>query len=193
MYFSDLIVIGITIIAAISYGTTFSFAKDPVTVETFPWSLLLFGIGGFLGIIAIMLLFVITCAWQKYGAYDEKERFSFDDMSTSDKRHNTQRHDGYDNPQYPEPHDPRKSYFEWYNGRHYNNSRESGMYRDFVDDYKNSSKNNLGAGYSNGGYGSDYNRDYRPDIRDTRNYRYYFPGRYDADYYMYRPHSQTRY
>ena len=192
VYFPDTIVIGITILDAIGYGTAYSFAPGSITAETFPWSLLLFGIGGFLGIIAVILLFVITCAWRKYGAYEEEERLSFDDMPMSDRKHASQRH-GYDNPRYPDrytdPYDPRKEYYEYDKGKSYDYGRESGKYKDYIDDYRDSSRNYKDVGHSS----RDYSRDYRPDYRDTRDDRYYSPGRSYAADNMYRPYSQYRY
>ena len=46
---------------AIGYGYLFTFAPGSVTAETFPWSLLLFGLGGFFGVMArIGLCTIIT-------------------------------------------------------------------------------------------------------------------------------------
>lgn len=189
LIFGVTLVVGITILDAIGYGTAYSFAPGSITAETFPWSLLLFGIGGFLGIIAIILLFVITCAWRKYGAYEEDDRVSFDDMPMSDRKHTSHRQ-GYDNPRYPDPYDPRKEYYEYDKGRSYDYSRESGKYNDYIDDYRDSSRNYRDAGYSS----RDNARDYRPDYRETRDdTRYYSPGRSYAADNMYRPYSQYRY
>lgn len=179
----DIIVLGITILGAIGYGTLFSFAPS-VTAETFPWSLLCYGIGGFLGVIAAILLFVITCAWRKYGAYEEDDQVSFDDMPMSDRKPPPQRY-GYDNPRYPDPYDPKKEYYQYDNDRRYN-SRESGKYKDYIDDYRDNPRSN----YRDTGY----SRDYR-DTRDTRDDKYYAPSAsrsYAADN-MYRPYSQYRY
>ena len=177
---SDLVVLGITILGAIGYGYLFTFAPGSVTAETFPWSLLLFGLGGFFGVIAVIMLIVITCAWRKYGAYEENEEISLDDVPMSDRKH-SERY-GHDNPRYIDPHDTRKEYYEYDKVRKYD-SRQSGKYNDYIDDYSRS-----GSGYRDG-----YTRDYTRDYRDPRDDRYYSGSRAYASDNMYRPYSQYRY
>ena len=182
-YFSDLVVLAITILGAIGYGYLFSFAPGSVTGETFPWSLLLFGIGAFLGVIAAILLLVITCAWRKYGAYEDNEELSLDEVPMSDRKY-ADRY-GHDNPRYGDPVDPRKEYYEYDKVRKYD-SRQSGKYKDHIDDYSQSRNYN----YRDGGYSS---RDYTRDYRDPRDDRYYSQSRSYAADNMYRPYSQYRY
>lgn len=179
----DLIVVGITILGAVGYAVLFSFAPT-LTAETFPWSLLLFGIGAFLGVVASILIIVIVCAWRKYGAYEENdEQISLDDVQMSERKHPPQRY-GYDNPRYIDPYDPQKEYYQYDKDRRYDqryNTRQSGKYKDYIDDYRGSQSSNYrDAGYSR-------------DVRDYRDDRYYAPSRTTASDNMYRPYNQYRY
>ena len=86
----------------------------------------------------------------------DKEGLSLDNLPLSGRKHSIQRHGGYDNPQYPDPHDYRNYYlYDTYSGRNYT-SREIDTYTDFLDDYKSSSRHYRSAGYSNGDYDSAY-------------------------------------
>lgn len=72
------------IIGSVVVGDTFSFTSVS-DAGSFPWSILLYAIGGVLGIITALLLMLITYKWYKYGHYyDSGEYHTWHDYHGSD-------------------------------------------------------------------------------------------------------------
>lgn len=199
MLFGGLCALAIAIVLAVALGTKFTFIhKYEVTGETFPWSALVFGLGGLLAILAGFMIFLIVFKWKRHGAYfaseDEDEKYLNDNQQMSNLSKS------YDRPR--NPYNARNDYNGGYEGRGRDFS-QSKKYRE--KDYDTRDYNN----YNNRGYEPSYDRNYDRGYDQSRNYE---PGRsYDKSYAdrgytgaqsysptrlgdtMYRPYSQPRY
>lgn len=142
---------------AVAVGEVFDFGTSgfDLTAETFPWSALLFGVGGLLGTVASFMIAIIVIRWSKYGEYYESEKESLREQPMNDLARS------YDRPRYP--YNGTKS--DYYDRDRYDRTRE----------YPSSQK------YETREYEkSNYNRGYEADRSYERGYD---QGRnYDREY-----------
>ena len=175
---SGLSALAISIILGVALGETFVFATDyKVTAETFPWSALLFGVGGLISIVAAFMIAVIVIKWHKYGAYHEGEKEPYQDNGQRMSDLNR----SYDRPRYP-TNGGRADYYERDNryDRDYASSRKQKEY-----DTRDNDK------YNNRGYEPErsYERTYDQGRQVDRGYE---RNGYDRGYDQGRSYSQTR-
>lgn len=186
LFFGGVLSLVIAILTAIGLGVIFAFSKDSVKAETFPWSVLVFGIGGLLAIIASVIIMVVTCKWTKLGKYYESDSESIVDegqqMSQLSKSY-------YDRP---------RKYESRYDDRKYDQSRDFSSSKKYRDgrDYSSRDYDQTYPSYDRAyekGYEASYNRSYVP----TGSYEAYTTSNgYSASRSgdnMYRPYSQYRY
>lgn len=195
-FFGGLLAITISVLTAVGIGVYFDFiAGVKINAETFPWSVLCFGIGGLLAVLGAVIIMYVTCNWERLGKYHESdgesEELQEQPMSNLSKSYDRPRK--YDNSSRDYDYD-----------RRYDKSRDfssSKKYRDTGRDYSHSSRDypprdygrsNAGYDYSydRGGYDRGYTKSYENgyDKYDRAGYSSSRP----ADN-MYRPYEQYKY
>ncbi|KAL4239467.1 hypothetical protein ACF0H5_000282 [Mactra antiquata] len=181
LFFGGAIGLGISILHSIGLGLFFSFVPTGMSfsAETFPWSVLLYGIGSILALISFVVVMVITCKWKKLGSYYESDKESIREngapMSNLSK--------SYDRPR--KPSDRRDNDYNRrdrnYGQREFSSSKK---YRDTGRDYNSRDYDRNDRNYDYQGYNRGYDKSY-----DDRNYSQSSRG----NDYMYRPYEQYRY
>lgn len=177
LLFGGLAAVVMAILVAIFIGYFFTFTTISIDGKTFPYSLVLFGIGGILGFIAAIFLFVITCKWNKYGKYYQSEEDILEDrvaMSKISKSRDSKV--GYDRPrQRGYDQSGRDNFHEDRNYRYERHGSERNGYE------KQISRDYARPEYENRGYERSY------DKMSDRNYPEAVPYKYTSDN-MYRPY-----
>lgn len=186
----------ISVLVAIGIAEFFNFVGDiKLKAETFPWSVLCFGLGGLLALFASLVIMYVTCKWKRLGAYTESD----DDSGDMQEQPMSSLSKSYDRPRKHEG-----SRYDYNYDRKYDNDfSRSKKYRDSERDYPRD-------------YPRDYSRDnYRDYDRSNPAYDYNsydraysksYTSNYDYDYdrakaysqsrpadNMYRPYDQYRY
>lgn len=170
-------------------------AEVKIKAETFPWSVLCFGLGGLLALFGAAIIMYVTCKWSKLGKYREsdEETEELRERPMSDLSKSYDRPRKYDNSSRDYDYD-----------RRYDKSRDfssSKKYRDTGRDYSRdySSRDYTSRDYSrnNAGYDYSYDRNYSKGYSKGYDNGY---DRYDRAYpssrpsdNMYRPYEQYRY
>ena len=179
-----------------------------INAARFPWSILLFGVGGLCALVASFMLILIVAKWEQYGLYRSSDDDSLleEDMPMSDMS-KSRKERGVDNMHYTDyprepPYDAKRGYQDrnGYGGsRKYEyqeySSRDRGYDRDRYDrdrsyDRYGYEDRSYDRYYSKDrGYGRDYDRGYDMsyDRRGQSYDREYAMSRKEN---MYRPYAQ---
>lgn len=150
---------------AVALAKVFTFQTTyEVTAETFPWSALVFGIGGLLASVASVMLGAIVLQWQKYGEYYQSEEKDF--LDDNGRQMSDLRSKSYDRPRYPY----NGTSADFYDQDRYDRHRDfasSKKYRDRDYDVREYDRS-----YQNRGYEADrsYDRNYDQGRNYDRNY-----------------------
>lgn len=141
-----------TDVAAVIAGTDIPF-RTTVNGETFPWSILIFGIGGLLALVASVIIMVVTCKWSRLGEYFESDTESLADngqqMSNISKTHSYDRPRKYENRGYEEPRYDHSRDFS--SSKKYRDGRDYSRY-DRAQYPEKSYDNGYDRGYDDKGY-----------------------------------------
>lgn len=209
LLFGGLTGLAISILAAITVATLANFPTSNTTGETFPWSILLFGIGSILTLAASIIITIISYRWQKYGSYYESDKESLqeeDEAAMSNLSINKSYDRYYDRPRQT------TSDYRISDRPQYSFGNDKGRDRGFERGFSNSKKypetDFYRGGHDNRSFDDIRNfegRNYDDYIGSHRDYERQLdkmgnPGGYNAGYTqtrsgdnMYRPYSNVRY
>ncbi|WAQ97128.1 hypothetical protein MAR_029818 [Mya arenaria] len=187
--------LAISILQPILIALVFSIPGYSVTAETFPWSVLLFGFGSLISIIAAIMVLVVSCKWRDYGEYREQDKESISEderpVSPSGIEMMSRSQPNYDRPRLPPSNGQRNGYDR---RPDYGGFSKSKKYRDPYDDRSRDRDygRSLDRGSRNQGY-EGYDRGHYPppsyEKSDTGG-NSLSASRQDN---MYRPYSQYKY
>ncbi|XP_045211846.2 uncharacterized protein LOC123563225 [Mercenaria mercenaria] len=197
--FGGLLSLVISILTAIGIDVWFDFIEEvEITAETFPWSVLCFGLGGLLALVAAAIIMYVTCYWYKLGKYFEGDG----DSQEQQEQPMSNLSKSYDRPR--KPHDRRDYDYD----RRYDQSRDfssSKKYRDTGRDYSRdyNTRDYSSRDYSTRDYSTrDYDRSNAGYDYNSYDRAYSKSNAYDNGYdrshtrpsdNMYRPYDQYRY
>jgi len=186
--------LAISVFMAVIIGLVFTLPDATMTAETFPWSILTFGLGSLLAVIAAIMVLVVSCCWGKYGEYRESEK---DSITGSDGpgHHTDMQMSGmsksYDRTRAPSRDGYRNGYDRAYDG----GFSKSKKYRDPYDDRPRDGRNprdydrSIDRSYRNQGYDAYEQQGYGQE-KGYGGGNSYGASRQDN---MYRPYAQYRY
>lgn len=188
LFLGGLISLTISVLTAIAIAVIFDFVVDKdITAETFPWSLLCFGVGGLLALIAAVIIMYVTCKWKSLGDYissdSDSEVLQDQPMSNLSKSYDRPRK--YEGSRYD---------YDYDKGRDFSRSkkyRDTG--RDYDRDYSRSSyrdHDRTNQAYDQSSNDRAYDKSYSYDYDYDRTRGYSQPRTSET---MYRPYDQYRY
>lgn len=201
LLFGGLTGLSVSILAAITVANLKDFPHNNVTGETFPWSILLFGIGSIIALAACTIVMIVSCCWQKYGRYRESDKESLRGdtapMSTLSTNISNDRY--WNRPRQTHGYsgtDDSELRFGY--GKNKISRHDSGyeIYRGHDNtsyDYRNNDDGNYGTGYQDNML--RHNGSYERSRDTTANAVGYEPGHSKSrlGHTMYRPYSDNRY
>ncbi|KAH3866901.1 uncharacterized protein LOC127867415 [Dreissena polymorpha] len=204
--------LGISIAISVGLGDTFDL-EFKLNDETFPWSVLLFGVGSLLVLLSAVIVLVSVCCWARYGGENQEEKGYPSNEPTMPMTSLSQ---SYDRTRQPPTGPGTYDYMDYGRENRYERGQfsKSKKYRDPADEFRDYPNGNAGEsrGYPVDGYRGSYPApdyrvsypaaDYRDDYRrgaekgiSNRGYegngQQYPYSASQSNNNMYRPYSQS--